>query len=385
VFFDLLLTYSTQGFRSTPGPSAGSLDAEFHVFQAGSALGSQFPFQYEPAHAFGRQAQPALPEWASAFQALNLNESNLPISPSLFRQAAPLERNIAGSWHQEFLLQQSQQLSQPPQQGVFSHSYGSPTWQPLSQLFPSFHSSQSSLSARAQQKQPAQQTSVDTFDEAAFERAFATAGLELLSQDEVAETIGKSSTAHHLHQDEPDHFDMSNACLEPGDILGGVDLNELLGDASFEENNGLLNFDFDSFLEEPRHQAFQETLDVSAFLADMSELTGHSDLDHIPLNSHGMEDIHDFDSILTEPTNQVEQLSPDAEADELSRTAGQLLTNLQHEHNEKFANSSFLALMRQLRDKEVRVEGDKVVDVSTSRNFFIHISIQCGTREEYHY
>ena len=53
------------------------------------------------------------------------------------------------------------------------------------------------------------------------------------------------------------------------------------------------------------------------------------------------------------------------EADELSRTAGQLLDSLSHEQNQKFKESSFMALMRQLRDKEVSVEGDKIVDVST--------------------
>lgn len=52
------------------------------------------------------------------------------------------------------------------------------------------------------------------------------------------------------------------------------------------------------------------------------------------------------------------------EADELARTAGQLLDNLKYDQSQKFQESSFLSLMRQLRDREVRVEGDKLVDVS---------------------
>lgn len=52
------------------------------------------------------------------------------------------------------------------------------------------------------------------------------------------------------------------------------------------------------------------------------------------------------------------------EGDELARTAGTLLENVQHDQSQKFKQSNFLSLMRQLRDREVRVEGDKLVDVS---------------------
>ena len=54
------------------------------------------------------------------------------------------------------------------------------------------------------------------------------------------------------------------------------------------------------------------------------------------------------------------------DADELARTAGQLLDNLKHDQSQKFQNSNFLSLMRQLRDREIQVEGDELVDVSTS-------------------
>lgn len=65
---------------------------------------------------------------------------------------------------------------------------------------------------------------------------------------------------------------------------------------------------------------------------------------------------------------QQDMRPPDADmdADELSRTAGQLLDSVSHETNEKFQQSSFLALMRRLRDREVRVEGDKMVEVRDS-------------------
>jgi hypothetical protein len=49
--------------------------------------------------------------------------------------------------------------------------------------------------------------------------------------------------------------------------------------------------------------------------------------------------------------------------DELSRTAGQLLDSVGDNQSQKFQNSSFIALMRRLRDKEVTVSGDKMVEV----------------------
>ena len=46
------------------------------------------------------------------------------------------------------------------------------------------------------------------------------------------------------------------------------------------------------------------------------------------------------------------------DADELAKTAGQLLTLVQHDGSAKFQNSQFLSLMRQLRDREVEVQNN---------------------------
>ena len=50
------------------------------------------------------------------------------------------------------------------------------------------------------------------------------------------------------------------------------------------------------------------------------------------------------------------------EADELARTAGLLLENVKHEQNPKFQKSAFMGLMKQLRDGEIIVEGNKMVE-----------------------
>jgi hypothetical protein len=73
----------------------------------------------------------------------------------------------------------------------------------------------------------------------------------------------------------------------------------------------------------------------------------------------GADLIHDpSDSPRPEPED------PDA----MARTAGQLLDSVRSNTSEKFQNSQFLQLMRQFRDREVQVEGDKIVGRTTGTN-----------------
>jgi len=71
-----------------------------------------------------------------------------------------------------------------------------------------------------------------------------------------------------------------------------------------------------------------------------------------------------------EPTHDVaqeekEQLPKGQDDDDLSRVAGQLLDSVSHENSQKFQESVFLQLMRKLRDKEVRVDGENFVEVGS--------------------
>ncbi|KAF9454044.1 TPR-like protein [Macrolepiota fuliginosa MF-IS2] len=59
---------------------------------------------------------------------------------------------------------------------------------------------------------------------------------------------------------------------------------------------------------------------------------------------------------------EAQQQEPQFDGDELARTAGLLVENLKHEANPKFQNSLFMGLMRQLRDGEVIVDGNKMVE-----------------------
>jgi len=52
------------------------------------------------------------------------------------------------------------------------------------------------------------------------------------------------------------------------------------------------------------------------------------------------------------------------EQDQMAETAGRLLESVADNTSEKFQKSTFLELMRRLRDHEVRVEGDKMVETN---------------------
>lgn len=63
-----------------------------------------------------------------------------------------------------------------------------------------------------------------------------------------------------------------------------------------------------------------------------------------------------------EEQKQQEQPRPNQD-DEMAATAGRLLERVADNTSEKFQNSQFLGLMRRLRDREVRVQEDKIVEV----------------------
>lgn len=79
---------------------------------------------------------------------------------------------------------------------------------------------------------------------------------------------------------------------------------------------------------------------------------------------------HEADNWVEEFTQQEERLAEEAarsgESDEtkaaLARTAGLLLTAVQDSANPKFKQSKFMEFMKQLRDGEVAIEGNKVVE-----------------------
>ena len=124
-------------------------------------------------------------------------------------------------------------------------------------------------------------------------------------------------------------------------------------------------------------QAPGETFDESAFEAAFEQ--ARADLELHASDDGAREDSPRVDALQTETTEEVkigsdtipqvdkeDKASTSAEADELARTAGQLLHSVSHDQSQKFQESNFLALMRRIRDREVQVDGDEFREVSTN-------------------
>jgi hypothetical protein len=126
-----------------------------------------------------------------------------------------------------------------------------------------------------------------------------------------------------------------------------------------------------------------ETFDESAFEAAFEQARADMALQETNATEEktepASETIQPDLSTAQEPTEQIkigsdtipqidknDPLSRVNDADELARTAGQLLDSVSHDQSEKFRQSNFLALMRRIRDREVQIEDDEFREVSTS-------------------
>lgn len=126
-----------------------------------------------------------------------------------------------------------------------------------------------------------------------------------------------------------------------------ADLDEAAFERAFEAAR--------SEIQQSEEQELQQDTDLSQDMYGGLSPETEGWLDHNRIGS---------DRILDEVQEKEKDQNEHDEADELARTAGQLLENVKGDRSQKFQESNFLSLMRQLRDKEVRVEGDKLVDVS---------------------
>lgn len=133
---------------------------------------------------------------------------------------------------------------------------------------------------------------------------------------------------------------------------------------------------------QPEQQKPMEQFDESAFEAAFDQARADMELQGADLAQQDTRQNLDTDEVETiEPVPQEQirlgsDLIPQSDkedpqtrgrdADELARTAGQLLDSVRNDQSQKFQQSNFLALMRRIRDREVEVEGDKFREVSTN-------------------
>lgn len=299
----------SHGFRSRD-PLAGQVDADFEAFQAGVPL-SELPAYHHPPrpNAFAPTAH--TPSWATDFSHMQISQS-----PAIYQQqhvsmAGPSNANWAQGFREH--LSQAAPRAQPsthsPQAFQHMARYG----------MSSFHNNYPQTSFAPNVISKGKEPVVEDFDEAAFERAFNQASLDMVAETEaVEETVETQQPA-------------------------------------YETGASTANFSSDA-------QSYMDVQDLSHTLSQDNEARALEDANRAAeLERLENEPVVDQDITMLE---QEEQIAANAQADDdaLAATAKELLEKIQHNQTDKFKNSQFLNLMRKLRDREMRVEGDQMVE-----------------------
>ncbi|KAF4630372.1 hypothetical protein G7Y89_g7766 [Cudoniella acicularis] len=256
----------------------------------------------EPHHSlspqpFSHAPQPLYQPGPAAW-ASDFQRLNISSPPPQIHQPFSPQRQEDNAWHQEFARQQNFMAERSMQA---SSSQAGSSYQPfhMAGMMGTQYNTAGFASPQAQAP-IAQQAQPEAFDEEAFAKAFE----EAARQEEVVAQQG----------------------METG-----------LNTEITEDQRSMLS-EVEDFMHNESHLPTGESLEISN-LANQERI--------------GADQIHDP----ALETGQNEQEDPDA----LSRTAGQLLESVRHDQSDKFQKSTFLELMRQLRDREVLVEGDKIV------------------------
>ncbi|GAB1736879.1 hypothetical protein NU219Hw_g8905t1 [Hortaea werneckii] len=312
-----------QGFRSHD-PNVGLLDPEFEAFQAGHPPPPD-AFHHGPPQAFAGRGGggmhmgmvPAAPDWAADFQRMNLSS---PPPPPAQQQHQPMPQG--SGWAQSF--QQHIAQSAPRAQSTASPSplafqqrarygagYGGMGFQ--SQFAPQHQ--QPMFGAGMQQGKGKEAVTDEVFDDAAFERAFEQARDDMLDESQVGLEGLQHSTEYRQ--------DTSGELVDQ--IQREREIQEQLQEMRPELSKGM------------QDPAIQE--------------------------ANALEDL----AQQPEQMEEEKQENKGQDDDALAATAEELLNKVEHNKTDKFKNSQFLGLMRKLRDREVKVEGDQMVETMVSQ------------------
>ncbi|KAF2120562.1 hypothetical protein BDV96DRAFT_565094 [Lophiotrema nucula] len=383
-----------QNFRSSPGPNAGILDPEFEAFQAGHAGPPQPEFShFQPHFSQPPSAQfvqaPQAPHWASDFQRLNITPTHAPPS-----QRPQQSQAANAAWHQDFMRQQSPAVQAPAiQQNTFggmpSYAMGGFTGSSFQQYNPNMAMMNNPMSDVAQGKQQAQEA-VPEFDEAAFERAFQQAERHALDEataqvhDAAVQLSRPAETDPVLLRIQEKRLPVYTAIKLRSEIDRGrsaealpwlQDLESLEKTGKLTENVSEAKWCVDALQKIVNREIPQE---IQGRAETLIKAINERMMSTYPLATSTIpvtqENIwNDLEAagyttrtpIPEEVQQEPEQKQEEPKAnddDEMAETAGRLLERVADNTSEKFQNSQFLDLMRRLRDREVRVDGDKVVE-----------------------
>ncbi|KXT09392.1 hypothetical protein AC579_4897 [Pseudocercospora musae] len=306
--------HPAHAFRS-PNPHAGALDPEFEAFQAGHG----FPLQdnalrFQRPAGLAASAHAQAPSWAADFQRMQIS-SPPPMQQQHF-QPAP----SSADWAQDFRAHvaqaapRAQDSSPSPQAFQQRARYALNGFQ--SQISQSFQPNYAPA-VQSKGKEPV----TEQFDEAAFAAAFDQA-----RHDMMAETV--EAGAHNVAQEQE------------------ATAQELINEVNAEKFEALVEQAATEMLREPGHDLYMEEY------TPLNMAHSGTDIEHEPMQA---------------PEQEEQQGQKQAHDDDaLAATAEELLEKVKHNQSDKFKNSQFLGLMRKLRDREVRVEGDKMVETERS-------------------
>ncbi|RAH78376.1 hypothetical protein BO86DRAFT_402774 [Aspergillus japonicus CBS 114.51] len=213
----------SQGFRNH-NPSTGVLDPEFAAFESNLAPAPLGDLQH-PAHLAAPAPQLFLSgpseslNWATDFQRLNIADPWAVHHQQPNVSHAPLPSASQQGWHNEFLQHQHQQ--QPTMQ---HHHPLAHTEDFESSFRPSdrnmhlmrFHPQRAGLAPQVSSAATtaAAAPSISTFDESAFEAAFAQASAAIASQETATETVAAEETTTTPQQDTDDLTTKAQAPIE---------------------------------------------------------------------------------------------------------------------------------------------------------------------------
>ncbi|RAK72547.1 protein pex20 [Aspergillus fijiensis CBS 313.89] len=201
----------SQGFRNH-NPSTGVLDPEFAAFESNLAPAPlrdlQHPAHFAaPAPQFPLAGPAESPNWATDFQRLNIAGPSAVHHQQLNVSHAPLPSASQQGWHNEFLQHQHQQQPTMQQDRPLAHTEDFESSfrrgdrrMHLLRFHPRHATPAPQLSSAAPTTTTAAPPTA-TFDESAFEAAFAQASAAIASQETATETVAAEETTTTPQQD----------------------------------------------------------------------------------------------------------------------------------------------------------------------------------------
>ena len=306
----------SQGFRSA-NQNAGFLDPEFEAFQAGVPTPDlQFGHLQRPPQFAGPSSQPA---WAADFQRMHIS----PPPPTFHQQHVPQSGPAASAWAQGFqqhvaqAAPKAQQAAPSPRAFQYMARYGMNGYQ--NQF------AQPSFAPNVQSK--GKGVATEKWDDDAFERIF----------DQVSTALTIEEDLMDVEQDA--YTKETSTPYQRGASTGNVSETEA--------------YEFRQHQEELHH---------------MEHLPRHDVLQRLESDPIAEEMLREeTDSAVYASDSEMEQQTQQEDDDALALTAQELLEKVEHNQTDKFRNSQFLNLMRKLRDREMRVEGNDMVETTNVR------------------